>query len=266
MTVIGFGDTNPSNSISTPSNSLRKVDLQYVTADSCNRDYGGGFSSWFGGGNRIEAGMMCAVNEGKDSCGGDSGGPLFLEGSSTSADELVGIVSWGISCADEDYPGVYTRVSYYYDWIVDTMCDLNSDPSGLPAGVTCSNSNGGGSSSGSSGSSSSGSPPPPPQPVYDDDDDAVSSESWGSYFDDDWFGGGGSDGGSSFFEDPLGWLGDTFLRNDVNNSNENNSGVSSVEYFETTSSSSSSRKASSTHLIFSYTLVVAIFVFGGAGI
>jgi trypsin len=38
---------------------------------------------------------------------GDSGGPLF-----DPANNLVsGIVSWGVECANPDYPGVYTRVS-----------------------------------------------------------------------------------------------------------------------------------------------------------
>jgi len=48
-----------------------------------------------------------------DSCVGDSGGPLF----SADKEVLVGIVSWGISCGNEDLPGVYTRVSASLDWI-----------------------------------------------------------------------------------------------------------------------------------------------------
>ena len=55
--------------------------------------------------------MICAGSAGKDSCQGDSGGPL------TQAGLLVGVVSWGEGCADEGYPGVYTEVSYFLDWI-----------------------------------------------------------------------------------------------------------------------------------------------------
>ena len=36
-----------------------------------------------------------------------SGGPLFDKDN----DALVGIVSWGIGCANEKYPGVYAQVS-----------------------------------------------------------------------------------------------------------------------------------------------------------
>ena len=50
---------------------------------------------------------------GKDSCQADSGGPLFTRNPFT----LVGIVSWGEGCGDPRYPGVYTRVSEYIDFI-----------------------------------------------------------------------------------------------------------------------------------------------------
>ena len=38
---------------------------------------------------------------------GDSGGPLIVKGTAANGaqDELVGLVSWGISCADDEYPG-----------------------------------------------------------------------------------------------------------------------------------------------------------------
>jgi len=51
---------------------------------------------------------------------GDSGGPL-----SCRADDdryyLCGIVSWGLGCAEPTYPGVYTAVSCYSDWISGTI-------------------------------------------------------------------------------------------------------------------------------------------------
>ncbi len=34
----------------------------------------------------------------------------------------VGIVSWGDERCDPNYPGVYTRVSSYIDWIQSTAC------------------------------------------------------------------------------------------------------------------------------------------------
>lgn len=52
--------------------------------------------------------MICAADPGKrDACFADSGGPLYDKEKGI----LVGVVSFGIGCADEDYPGGYARVS-----------------------------------------------------------------------------------------------------------------------------------------------------------
>ena len=53
--------------------------------------------------------MVCAgvPGGGKDSCSGDSRGPMVLKKSG----ELVGIVSWGTGCAKPGYPGVYANVA-----------------------------------------------------------------------------------------------------------------------------------------------------------
>ena len=66
VTVLGFGDTNPTEAVTTTSESLREVQLQYIAQDVCDAQFG---SNWMTG-SYIGDGMMCAYTRGKDSCGG----------------------------------------------------------------------------------------------------------------------------------------------------------------------------------------------------
>jgi len=61
---------------------------------------------------------LCAGGvAGKDSCFGDGVGPMTR--SVNSNEILYGVVSWGLSLCAIGYPGVYTAVSMYRDWIED---------------------------------------------------------------------------------------------------------------------------------------------------
>uniref|UniRef100_A0A7M4ECW9 Complement factor I n=1 Tax=Crocodylus porosus TaxID=8502 RepID=A0A7M4ECW9_CROPO len=68
--------------------------------------------------NRFFKGMECAgTYDGSiDSCKGDSGGPLVCFDSNNVA-YVWGVVSWGENCGVAGYPGVYTKVASYFDWI-----------------------------------------------------------------------------------------------------------------------------------------------------
>ena len=66
--------------------------------------------------------MICAGYQGvggKDACQGDSGGPLICNYKGNPM--LVGVVSWGQGCGEQQYPGVYTRVTPILGWIQEKM-------------------------------------------------------------------------------------------------------------------------------------------------
>jgi trypsin len=102
--VSGWGTTSQGGQ---PSQALREVEVQIVNQMQCNLSYQ----------FRVTSGQMCAgyLLGGKDSCQGDSGGPLFQHG------VQIGVVSYGAGCANPLMYGVYTRVSWYRDWIDQTM-------------------------------------------------------------------------------------------------------------------------------------------------
>lgn len=71
----------------------------------------------------FETNICAAGYEGKkDSCSGDSGGPLLVQ-EPNGRWVVIGIVSWGIRCGDKDQPGVYTSVDKYLNWIREKTRD-----------------------------------------------------------------------------------------------------------------------------------------------
>mmetsp|Transcript_1238 Transcript_1238/g.1403 ORF Transcript_1238/g.1403 Transcript_1238/m.1403 type:complete len:290 (+) Transcript_1238:46-915(+) len=115
--ITGWGATKESGD---GTNLLRWVDVPLTTNVECGKYYPK---------YNITQAMLCAGIIGpcdgpnqpkcKDSCHGDSGGPLAIKPEGTWIQ--VGVVSWGIGCGLPDRYGVYGRVSYANKWISDTI-------------------------------------------------------------------------------------------------------------------------------------------------
>ncbi|XP_063984761.1 proclotting enzyme-like isoform X2 [Diachasmimorpha longicaudata] len=103
-TVVGWGTTYYGGKESTVQ---RQAVLPVWRNEDCNAAY---FQP-------ITGNFLCAgySQGGKDACQGDSGGPLMLRAEGKWMQ--IGIVSFGNKCGEPGYPGVYTRVTSYADWI-----------------------------------------------------------------------------------------------------------------------------------------------------
>merc|ERR1712051_1113056 len=115
--VSGWGTTINGVQSST-SNWLKYVVVPFIANNKCVRPHTNYWSSM------ITSNMICAgfFTGETDSCQGDSGGPLAVHRSANDDTAVVyGVVSWGIECAKEKQPGVYTRVTNYLSWIKANM-------------------------------------------------------------------------------------------------------------------------------------------------
>lgn len=87
-----------------------KTELQPFNLQECKERYRGL-------GVTIKKSQICAGGfNGKDSCSGDSGGPLMMTPNGTVW-YASGIVSYGLGCGREGWPGVYTNIPSYSNWI-----------------------------------------------------------------------------------------------------------------------------------------------------
>ncbi|OQR73916.1 transmembrane protease serine 9-like, partial [Tropilaelaps mercedesae] len=106
--VAGWGElyyAGPASSI------LQEVTLPIQALDTCQEAFKRTVI-------KFNESYLCAgsLQGDRDTCRGDSGGPLMLlndQGSYT----VIGVTSFGRRCAEKGYPGSYTRVSRYQDWI-----------------------------------------------------------------------------------------------------------------------------------------------------
>lgn len=85
------------------------IEIPIANQNKCKRTYSNGITSR----------MICAgsLEGGKDSCFGDSGGPLAC--SVNRVNLLVGLVSFGPDeeCGKANSPGVYSKISTVREWI-----------------------------------------------------------------------------------------------------------------------------------------------------
>ncbi|KAJ2812685.1 hypothetical protein H4S07_001229 [Coemansia furcata] len=124
LLAAGFGMTNATDSNSTPAN-LMEVSLKVGSDDYC-KSKSGSYDH--------KVNICTDGTPGKDTCRGDSGGPLLTpvnNGSNKYA--LIGITSYtpvnaenpnGL-CAQANSSGVYTRVAPYISWIAQ-YANLNA--------------------------------------------------------------------------------------------------------------------------------------------
>jgi secreted trypsin-like serine protease len=111
LTVAGWGRTETT----LESDVKLKVDVSVVPLETCKSVHG----------ISLQTTQMCAGGEeGKDSCVGDSGGPLMklVTENRNQFFYAAGVVSYGPKlCGTAGKPAIYTKVSEYVHWILETI-------------------------------------------------------------------------------------------------------------------------------------------------
>lgn len=102
-TIAGWGNTEeqPADGFGASNypNRMREARVPLVSDAKARQSYP----------DYVPAIMVAAGKVGKDSCAGDSGGPMFAR--TASGYTQIGIASGGIGCAAPNYPGVYTEIN-----------------------------------------------------------------------------------------------------------------------------------------------------------
>ncbi|XP_032724383.1 serine protease 44-like [Lontra canadensis] len=115
--VTGWGKLNEAGQAGGVVKRLREAELNIIRYEKCNMMLQTEMET---SSDLVKEGMVCGYStQGKDACQGDSGGPLVCELNKTWVQ--VGIVSWGIGCGRKNFPGIYTEVSFYKDWVIDRL-------------------------------------------------------------------------------------------------------------------------------------------------
>ncbi len=126
-TAIGWG--NSSTQFDFFPDALREVDLPLISNDLCAENIAD-----------ITENMLCAgfATGTKDTCVGDSGGPLMVFDRPSRTWIQVGVTSFGVGCTVGTVGGFggYTRVKEFSDFISDTICSNSERPDAPTMTVT----------------------------------------------------------------------------------------------------------------------------------
>lgn len=121
-TVLGWGHNSFGGTLQAI---LQEAQVPLVDNAACDRAYHslGSYEREFP--NGINEHFICAGNTtagGVDACQQDSGGPLIVDvqRDGETYHEVIGVVSFGVGCGSAAYPGVYTSVSHFLPWILNT--------------------------------------------------------------------------------------------------------------------------------------------------
>ncbi|XP_046382238.1 clotting factor G beta subunit-like [Ischnura elegans] len=101
-----------------PSSSLQKVYLNILNNSICNESYA--VQITLAKLNKgVDESMICAgdLAGGKDTCEGDSGGPLEIPSYDECNTRIIGVTSFGKVCGFPGSPAVYMRISHFVPWI-----------------------------------------------------------------------------------------------------------------------------------------------------
>lgn len=107
--VAGWGTTSDNSTVY--SLTLQEVPMHITSHSYCQQAYTTPATY------RIRQHICGGDKTSRDACKGDSGGPLACRGKN-GIWFVAGIVSYGRGCGSPNYPGVYTKVRSYQDWIM----------------------------------------------------------------------------------------------------------------------------------------------------
>ncbi|MCF7971772.1 MAG: serine protease [Methylococcaceae bacterium] len=116
--ALGWGATHSTKPLFPPN--LHQVELPLISNSACSA----------GMHEMINDNMLCAGDGSglRDTCSGDSGGPLIVFDTESNSWRQAGITSWGYGCANIGSYGIYTRAKNYAAFISSQICSVPEVP------------------------------------------------------------------------------------------------------------------------------------------